>query len=130
MKLKTLLLSQRLLPAGFLAAIPLTLVLILCIHNTNATTEGMIGEYTTSGATVNSALVTGLTLPTGIAISGGDLFVENLYVPPSYSFGTVGEYTTSGATVNSALISGVEVPVGIAVSGGDLFVGHGGTVGE
>ena len=35
--------------------------------------EGTIGKYTTSGATVNPALITGLDRPQGIAISGSDL---------------------------------------------------------
>jgi len=68
-----------------------------------------IGEYTTSGATVNSALVSGLNFPVGIAVSGGKLFVV------SNGNGTIGEYTTSGATVNPALVSGLNFPVGIAV---------------
>jgi hypothetical protein len=70
-----------------------------------------IGEYTTSGATVNAALISGLNFPIGIALSGSDLFVTNA------SSGTVGEYTTSGATVNSALLSGLDSPQGIAISG-------------
>jgi hypothetical protein len=76
---------------------------------------GTIGEYTTSGATVNAALISGLNGPFGIAVSGGNLFVTSL--------NTIGEYTTSGATVNSALVSGLNFfPEGIAVSGGNLFV--------
>jgi hypothetical protein len=59
-----------------------------------------IGEYTTSGATVNAALISGLNSPTAIAVSGSDLFVVNA------GSGTIGEYTTSGATVATALISG------------------------
>jgi hypothetical protein len=58
---------------------------------------------------VNPALVSGLDNPTGIAVSGGDLFVTN------YFAGTIGEYTTSGATVNPALISGLNDPQAIAV---------------
>ena len=81
---------------------------------------GSIGEYTTSGATVNPALISGLSIPEGIAVSGSDLFVVN------FGTGTIGEYTTSGATVNPALISGLNIPVGIAVSGSDLFVANGG----
>jgi DNA-binding beta-propeller fold protein YncE len=71
-----------------------------------------IGEYTTSGATVNAALISGLNGPTGIALSGSDLFVTNAAI------GTIGEYTTSGATVNAALITGLGVggPQGIAIS--------------
>ena len=34
-----------------------------------------IGEYTTSGATVNASLISGLNNPQGIAVSGSDLFV-------------------------------------------------------
>jgi PEP-CTERM motif len=91
-----------------------------------------VGEYTTSGATVNSALISGLSFPVGIAVSGSNLFVVNR------GNGTVGEYTTAGATVNPALISGLsdpvglDIPYGIAVSGSDLFVfsGGNGTIGE
>ena len=38
---------------------------------------GIVGEYTTSGATVNASLITGLTRPSGIAVSGNKLFVAN-----------------------------------------------------
>jgi hypothetical protein len=43
-----------------------------------------IGEYTAAGATVNRALVSGLRLPDGIAVSGSDLFVSN------FGNGTIG----------------------------------------
>jgi hypothetical protein len=69
---------------------------------------GTIGEYTTSGATVNPALITGGSW-TDIAVSGNKLFVS------SFGAGTIGEYTTSGATVNPALISGLDGPGAIAV---------------
>ena len=131
---------------------------------------GRVGEYTTSGATVNASLITGyssggvavsganlyvvsgdtiaeynaitgapvavplvsgLSTPIGIALSGGDLFVAN------HGNNTIGEFNaTTGATVNAALVSGLDSPVGIAVSAGDLFVanygatGLGTTVGE
>src|SRR5271154_5970011 len=75
-----------------------------------------IGEYTTSGATVNASLISGLNSPGGIAVSGSDLFVVNA------SGTTIGEYTTSGATVNASLISGLTCALAIAVSGSDLFV--------
>ncbi len=92
---------------------------------------GRVGEYTTSGATVNAALITGLTTtngngPDGIAVSGGDLFITN------DATGTISEYTTSGALVNASLVTGLGEPGGIAVSGSDLFVtnGIGGAIGE
>jgi hypothetical protein len=77
---------------------------------------GTIGKYTTAGAAVNAALVSGLNGPKGIAVSGSDLFVA------SEGSGTIGEYTTAGATVNAALVSGLNTPQGLAVSGSDLFV--------
>ena len=104
------------------------------IFETNPNREALpdgystVGEYTTSGATVNASLVSGLNGgPAGIAVSGGNLFITN------YDSGTVGEYTTSGATVNASLVSGLNSPIFIAASGGNLFItnnNHSGTVGE
>jgi hypothetical protein len=69
---------------------------------------GFIGKYTTDGATVNPALISGGFFG-GIAVSGSDLFV-------TVDLGnTIGEYTTDGDTVNPALISGLSFPVGIAI---------------
>jgi hypothetical protein len=77
--------------------------------------NGTIGEYTTSGATVNASLITGF-YPVGAAVSGGDLFVTK------FISGTIGEYTTSGATLNASLITGLTSPDDICVLGGNLFV--------
>ena len=52
--------------------------------------SGIIGEYTTSGATINAALISGLDYPYGIAVSGSNLFVT------SKVHGAIGEYTTRG----------------------------------
>src|SRR5208337_3220076 len=95
------------------------------IFETN-NSAGTIGEYTTSGATVNASLVSGLNQPAGIAVSGSNLFVAN------FLGNTIGEYTTSGATVNASLVSGLKEPAGIAVSGSNLFVTNflGNTIGE
>jgi hypothetical protein len=90
-------------------------------------TGGTIGEYSTTGATINAALVSGLSNPQNIAVSGSDLFVV------SVDSRTIGEYTTSGALVNSALVTGLSAPDGIAVWGSDLFVTTGnasGGIGE
>jgi uncharacterized delta-60 repeat protein len=87
---------------------------------------GTVGEYTTSGATVNASLISGLSTPEGIAAVGSDLFVVN------QGTNSIGEYTTSGATVNASLITGLVKPIGIAASGSDLFVTNetGDTIGE
>src|SRR5215471_7400995 len=54
----------------------LTLQLSTAHADTIFVTNGStIGEYTTDGATVNPALITGLSRPVGIAVSGSDLFV-------------------------------------------------------
>ena len=89
-------------------------------------TETGVGEYTTSGATVNASLISEFPLvPLNVAICGTNLFVLN--------FGTVGEYTTFGTTINALLISGLtNSPVGMAISGTNLFVANNydGTIGE
>jgi hypothetical protein len=83
--------------------------------------NGTIGEYTISGGMLNPSLISGLSSPEGIVVSGGELFVANS------GNGTVGEYTlgTTPGTIASStpsLISGLSSPDGIAVSGSDLFV--------
>ena len=96
---------------------------LIFVANSNNNT---VGEYTTSGAVVNASLVSGLSDPYGIAVSGSDLFVTN------QNTGTIGEYTTSGAVVNASLVSGLSDPFGVAVSGSDLFVTnyYNNTIGE
>ena len=81
--------------------------------------SGTIGEYSLSGQAINSGFITGLSSPTGLAVSGGYLYVaqEN---------GTIRKYTTSGALVNASLITGLYLPWGIAISGNDLFVANAG----
>jgi len=90
---------------------------------------GTIAEYTTSGKTLNSSLISGLNGANSIAISGNDLFVTIM----NGSTYAVGEYTLSGATVNASLITyGLSGPTGIAISGNYLFVAnwYNGTIGE
>ena len=70
--------------------------------------DNTVGAYTTSGATVNAALISGLNDPFGIAVSGSDLFVVSAGGTPGN--GAIGAYTTSGATVNAALILGLNFP--------------------
>ena len=100
------------------------------VVNTSADT---IGEYTNSGATVNASLVSGLNQPSGIVVSGPDLFVANNNFGTIYNAGTIGEYNAiTGAAVNASLVSGLNYPIGLAVSGPDLFVTNAnpGTIGE
>ncbi|HTQ29916.1 MAG TPA: hypothetical protein VMI53_01785 [Opitutaceae bacterium] len=80
--------------------------------------NGTIGEYTTSGATVNASLVSGLPNPTDIAVSGSNLFVFN------GGTDTIGEYTTAGVPVNASLITGLKNGAGMAVSGSNVFVSN------
>jgi hypothetical protein len=94
---------------------------------------GSIAEYTTSGALVDASLVTGLSPSDvgGIAVSGGDLLVENFLVGEGLG-STISEYdATSGALLNGSFIA-VNGPYAIAASGGNLFVAYnaGFTIGE
>lgn len=88
-----------------------------------------IGEYNTAtGATINPSLVTGLSTPVGLALSGNDLFVSN-YITTS---GTeiIGEYNaTTGSPINAALITEapLQAPTYIAVIGNSLLVSNQGS---
>jgi len=84
--------------------------------------HGTVGEYTTTGAVVNAAIITGLTHPIFMAASGNDLFITD------YDDGIVSEYTTSGVKVNAALVTGGAE--GITISGDHMFVSYNTTVRE
>jgi len=92
--------------------------LLVAVRGDTLPGHGKIAEYSYDGSLINASLITGLTNPGCIAISGSLLFVTN---PQA---GTVGEYTTSGTPVNPSLITGLAQPYGIAVSGTDLFVAN------
>jgi hypothetical protein len=46
---------------------------IFVTNDTGDFNTATIGEYTTSGVPVNPALITGLSFPEGITVSGGNL---------------------------------------------------------
>src|SRR5580704_4828489 len=80
--------------------------------------DSNIGEYSTSGSTVNASLITGVGNPWGMAWDGN----ANLFVAAEGNR-RVGEYTISGATVNASLISIRGDPTGVALDGsGHVFV--------
>jgi hypothetical protein len=82
-----------------------------------------VGEYNLDGSLVNPSLISGLLNPSGVAVSGSNVFV-------TYD-NSVAEFTTSGVLVNPSLISGLDTPLGIAVSGSNLFItSYFGTIGE
>jgi hypothetical protein len=67
---------------------------------------GSIGEYTTSGSTINASLISGLARPTSIALDGnGHLFESNV------GDNTVKEYITDGVLINGSLIAGLSDPI-------------------
>ena len=103
--------------------------------------DSLVGEYTTSGATINASLFAAPGGATGMTVSGADIFMCG---SGGHGTSVVAEYTTSGATVNASLISietiseGAPGPIGqVALSGGDIFITerngdypYGGTVAE
>jgi hypothetical protein len=95
--------------------------LFVCNYGQN-TAGNTVGEYTTLGATVNSALMTLPNEPFAIAASGSDLYVASLV--DELGDAVIGEYTTSGATVKANLITGLTYPIKMAVSGQNLFVAN------
>jgi hypothetical protein len=73
-------------------------------------TTGVIGEYTTAGATVNAALITESGGGTrGLGLDGqGHIFAANELS------GKVAEYTTAGSVVNASFCSGLNEPQSVA----------------
>ena len=84
----------------------------------SSNSSGIIGAYTTSGATVNASLITGLNSPGSLTLSGSDLFVE-------VGGDTIGEYTTGGASLNDAFITGLNNVHQISSFGSNIFVANG-----
>ena len=77
--------------------------------------NGTIGEYTTNGVTINASLITGLSGPFGMAVSGGYLYVANQLN------GTICKYTSNGTLVNPSLVNGMYWPLDMALSGGNIY---------
>ena len=77
---------------------------------------GGVEEYSTSGTLLNASLVSGLAYPSGIAVSGGHIFVTNV------GSDTLGEYNLDGTPVNASLIRTLHDSQGVAVSDSDIFV--------
>ena len=78
--------------------------------------NGDVGEWTTSGSSVNASLITGLGMPNGIAESGGYLYVANEQA------NTIGKYTMSGQVVDASFITGLSNPTQLVASGTNLYV--------
>ncbi|WP_438479793.1 PEP-CTERM sorting domain-containing protein [Oleiharenicola lentus] len=75
---------------------------------------GSINTFNLNGSVATTGLITGLTQPSQIEISGNDLYVV------SVSGNSVGKYDLTGAGGN--LLTGLTSPTSLAVSGGNLFV--------
>jgi len=89
---------------------------------------GYVGKYTTSGATVNSTLISGLGYPWGMTWDGN----STIYIAQEGSR-SVGTYGISGTPINSSLITVGGDPEGVALDGnGHIFVydAYFNTVGE
>jgi hypothetical protein len=78
--------------------------------------NGTIGKYTTAGATIDPALISHLSDPLGIAVSGNNLFITNA------RDNFVGKYTLSGETVDPTFIGGFTLALAIAASGGYVYI--------
>ena len=83
---------------------------------------GVVSEFP-----INTDLITGLSVPVGLALRGNTLFVAIQGIQ------TVGKYdATTGGVINPSFIMGLSLPVGLALGGNILFVANAGngTVGE
>ena len=82
--------------------------------------NGTVSAYNLDGTPVNASLITGLNQPTGIALSGNNLYVITL---DGGINGTVREYNaTTGALINPSLLTQSQAPYVLALSGNNLYV--------
>jgi hypothetical protein len=104
-------------PRVFLSGAP------LYVTNYGLGTGSTVGEYTTTGQTVNPSLITIHNAPLDVQLVGSDLYVSNNNdTTGTVGTGSIGEYTASGTAINSALITSLPSPDGFVVSGSDIFV--------
>ena len=90
--------------------------------STGTDTTG-IGVYDSStGAVINGDLVGSLPYPSGVLVSGTNLYEINRGASAQFAVGSIGLYTTAGATVNASLVTDIYNPTGIVSAGGNLFV--------
>ena len=98
-----------------------SLVAQIYYNNSSST----VGEYSLSGATINSQLISGLQHPRGVAAYGGNIYVGNILT------GTIGQYdATTGAAVNPSFITTGPNLLAFVISGGDVFAYNGTSVSE
>jgi hypothetical protein len=83
---------------------------------------GSVGEYTASGGVVNTSLISGLTYPFAMAVSGTNLFVADSH--------QIGKYSTTGAIINTNLVPGVAGGWGMAVIGTNVYLATGNSIVE
>lgn len=122
--------SDQLLNSSFLSDIWLTYPAAMTLDGNNIfvmdRVNGRIGQFSTSGATLNPAFIN-TTSGYGLAGDGnGTLYV---CFPGS---GTIASYSTSGAQLNGSLISGIDEPFSLAVYGNLIYSANfaSGTIGE
>ena len=97
---------------------------VIYVSDLNGSKVGIYNGVT--GSSLNTNFLSGVSLPSGIAITGSNLYVLNQGIyRPNQSNGSIGLYNAStGAAINTSLISGLNSPRGIAVSDSNLYVAN------
>jgi sugar lactone lactonase YvrE len=80
------------------------------------TNNGSVGAYYTNGTAINTALLTGLSDPVGIAADSAG----NLYVTSAAT--TIAKYSSTGTLLNSSFITGLLYPDQMTIASGNLYV--------
>ena len=81
------------------------------------TTAALLAYNATTGAAISPSFITGLHLPSGLAVLDDHLFVAN------FESGTVGKYNaTTGAAINANFITVPKLTLAVAVLRNTLFV--------
>lgn len=90
--------------------------------------NGTVGEYHLDGTAISASLIAGLHEPTGLTLSGNDLYVISYGAGTD---GTVGIYNaTTGAAIKPSLVTSLAGPEVAALSGNSLYVVNPGASGE
>ncbi len=86
------------------------------LYATNYNSSGSVGSYNaTTGAPINTSLITGLNTPTGLALAGSNLFVVD------GGNNRIGRYNFTTSSYDASFISGVS-GYAIAASESTLYV--------
>jgi DNA-binding beta-propeller fold protein YncE len=77
---------------------------------------GYLSVHSTSGAPINTSLISDLNYPAGLAVSGNSIFISEV------NSSRISKYALDGTLIAQSLIPDLHAPRGMAIVGDDLYV--------